>query len=213
MTWGPQRWRPGLATGLLTLLLGAAAIASGQGSRVQVETALVPPSLPLLAALRGGLSAWSASVIETGSGSPVACGALSEAAPVDALVSVRWMAGGSVALCFATRGRSFTRGLGPFVQLHARAREELVTVIEAGLETLLLVDGHDAAPRLEPAQEAVTSDMRAAVRPPAPVNPSQPDMSRARPLPRSAESRAEWTLGLGYALAFWGGDAKAQGLA
>jgi hypothetical protein len=45
-------------------------------------------------------------------------------------------ANGAMLLCFQDHCRSATRSLGPFAKLDARAREELITVIELGLSAL-----------------------------------------------------------------------------
>jgi hypothetical protein len=49
---------------------------------------------------------------------------------------VSWLAGGAAQLCFQDHCRSLSRTLGPYAKLDARAREELITVLESSLTAL-----------------------------------------------------------------------------
>lgn len=67
---------------------------------------------------------------------PASCsGALATDAQVNARVSLQWTKP-YVTLCFQDHCASSRRELGPFVDLDARAREEIITVIESGLTAL-----------------------------------------------------------------------------
>lgn len=77
---------------------------------------------------------------------PVCQGGIAQA---PARVWVRWTPGerSTVVLCFQAACRSAERQLGPFAMLDARAREELITVIESGLEALQHSCASEAADR------------------------------------------------------------------
>jgi hypothetical protein len=185
------------AAGVLWLVMPSAVLAQAQDAPgVEVRVGLEAPPRELIAGLDAGLRAWNVHVTEQ----PVesSCGPMVARADIRASVSLAWEEGGLILICFSTQTRSFRRELGPFDSLHARAREELVTIVEAGLEALM-----------EPDAGAMVGDSSDAawhfpeVPPPRFIwPPTEPVASR----------RAAWTLGVGYAPAFWGEDIVAQGV-
>ena len=198
------------AAGVLWLaMLSSSALAQAQHERgVEVRVGLGAPR-ELVASLGAGLRAWNVRVMEQSIEST--CTPVVARTDIHASVSLHWDAGRPMLICFSTQTRSFQRELGPFDSLHARAREEVVTVVEAGLEALTDPEPDAAAMQAEPGRDELAPlwDFHDAawhfpsVPPPRIVGP---------PAEPGSTQRAVWTLGVGYAPALWDEDVVAQGV-
>ena len=129
---------------------------------------------------------------------PACAGTLTEPS-VSARVWISWNPTASAApleLCFQDRCQSSQRTLGPFAKLDARAREELITVVESGLAAL--TPDCPQPPRLEPeriaAPELAADSGKEVLRAPAVAAPSRAVQtsraaepgSRSQPAPHAA---------------------------
>jgi hypothetical protein len=199
--------RHGCAAGVLVLaMLSSSAPAQAQSEGVEVRIGF-EASRELISGLDAGLRAWNVRTSEQWVEST--CAPIVARTDIRASVSLNWETGGPMLICFSTHTRSFQRELGPFDSLHARAREQVVTIVEAGLEALMEPDA--GAMEAEEGRDwaAPQRDFRDA----AWHFPSVPPPRIVLP-PREPVSTREaaWTLGVGYAPAFWDDDIVAQGV-
>jgi hypothetical protein len=180
-----------VATLLIAALIPAAASAQARAEVVLSADAVGPDTFGILA------SAFARDGVALVRGGPVPrCSGTLNEADVYARVWVSWAprSGADVLntqplqLCFQDHCRSSERGLDAFATLDARAREELITVIESGLEALraTCVDGKPEAEQvaaspnrvLEGPHEAEVSGGSRAVSTPGPEVAPPPRVDR-----------------------------------
>jgi hypothetical protein len=196
-----------VATVWLATLSSAVLAEPGDERGVEVRVGLEAPPRELIAGLNAGLRAWDVRVLEQWV--ERSCAPIVARTDIRASVSLNWDVGGPVSICFSTQTRSFRREVGPFDSLHARAREAVVTIVEAGLEALMEPDAG--------AQDAADAGGLAGLAAdPSTATASFPSVPPPRviwPVTKSVSTRpAAWTLGVGYAPALWDEDVVAQGV-
>ena len=114
-------------------------------------------------------------------------------------VWVSWQPEQLVQLCFEDRSGRHARTLGPFAHLHGSAREQLMTVIESGLQAAEAAEAEIAA-RETPAAPAAPAAPPPAAPPPAAAAPAAPDR---------ATLTLGWRPALGVGLTSWSSRALA----
>jgi hypothetical protein len=195
----------------LSSVAAASAAVAQQTGRVEVEIASDVPAHALRRALA---SALGANVVERELLSDAApdCEPREGDAGAAAHVAIRWRRGQLASVCLAARSRAVQRELGPFAQLDASAREQLVTVVEAVLDALL-----------RPAPESPAALAPKSTAPEAPATPRSALAVSRTPPPRAptplrvshvenGHSGSLWSLGVAYKPTFWAPKTVAQSL-
>lgn len=176
---------------LLLAFISLATIQSVRAQRRDAEVVVVDGAVSsdVFAVLHGAL-ARDGITLRRAADAAACSGTLNSADDLDlrARAWLRWSKH-LVTLCFQDRCQSHERVLGPFRELDARAREEVITVISSGFAALSLSCPAQPPPPEVAAPEPVDRSTLAANEPP-PTQAATPEAAPERVQPRAAEADA-----------------------